>query len=200
VVELIRVKARSVVQSGPKPPALLRQELDNPLILLQQQAGNQAVSRLIAGHLLQRCGPTPCECSPEQRAAVVTAGPNVGLDLERTRGAPALQRQGDDGAVDNDSASGDEASSSWMCNQIPINNCTICMPWPMSRTGFRKWCHWQLCGIGPHSGCGPDFCKSYDCVPFESPGKSADDGGTSGESEESADDGGTSGESEESTT
>jgi hypothetical protein len=98
----------------------------------------------------------------------------------QTLGAPALQRQDDDAAVDNGSASGDEASSSWMCDQLPIGWCTPCIPWLTSPTGFRKWCHTQVCG---NLGC-VDSCDPHDCRPFESTSTSAEAEATSAESEE----------------
>jgi hypothetical protein len=180
MVELIREQALIVEHSGLRPRSILSPRQDNPLILLQRQAGNRAVSRLVAGHLLQRCGPTPCECSPEERAAKAPARPDVSADLEPTLGAPALQRQVDDAALDNGSAPGDETSSSWMCDQIPIGRCSPCIPWLTSSTGFRKWCHAEICG---NEGC-VDFCKPHDCRPFESTSTSADTGDTSAESEE----------------
>ena len=36
---------------------------------MQAQAGNRAVQRLLADASVQRCGPVPCDCSPEERAA-----------------------------------------------------------------------------------------------------------------------------------
>jgi Domain of unknown function (DUF4157) len=98
----------------------------------------------------------------------------------QTLGAPALQRQDDDAAVDNGSAPGGETSSSWMCDQLPIGWCTPCIPWLTSPTGFRKWCHTQVCG---NLGC-VDSCDPHDCYPFESTSTSAEAGGTWAESEE----------------
>ncbi|WP_433274099.1 DUF6973 domain-containing protein [Actinosynnema sp. CS-041913] len=42
------------------------------LLALQRMAGNAAVATLV-----QRCGPVPCDCSPEERAEKEAAGPAV---------------------------------------------------------------------------------------------------------------------------
>jgi hypothetical protein len=37
-------------------------------LALQQAVGNRAISRLLALRSVQRCGPTPCDCPPQERA------------------------------------------------------------------------------------------------------------------------------------
>ncbi len=39
------------------------------LLSLQALAGNQAVLTLLSAPVAQRCGPVPCDCSAEERAA-----------------------------------------------------------------------------------------------------------------------------------
>jgi hypothetical protein len=74
-------------------------------------------------------------------------------------GTPTLQRQADDAAVHNGSASGVETAFLGVCEVIPVGRCTPCIPWPTSSTGFRRWCHSQVCG---NIGCA-DSCDPHDC-------------------------------------
>lgn len=62
-------------RGGPTPSAAVA-------IHLQRAAGNAAVSGLLRAArpgdrllAVQRCGPTPCDCSPEERAEAAVGGP-----------------------------------------------------------------------------------------------------------------------------
>jgi hypothetical protein len=81
-------------------------------------------------------------------------------------GAPTVSGSatGTDEAKQNSdgSAASAQSWSSRMCDLIPIGTCSPCVPWFASSTGFRKWCHQQVCG---NLGCA-DNCVPKDCVPF----------------------------------
>jgi hypothetical protein len=72
------------------------------MLSLQRHAGNVAVQALLADSarspVVQRCGPTPCDCPADQKAAteqagVVEAGPSVQEEpaVQRLVAAPATR-------------------------------------------------------------------------------------------------------------
>jgi hypothetical protein len=89
-------KRRSIAGSKDSPPVAL-------LMSLQRSAGNAAVAELLArrpstvGSLpkgaieLQRCGPTPCNCSDDERAEYAATRPEmqtIALVEERAKQSP----------------------------------------------------------------------------------------------------------------
>src|SRR6478609_6547585 len=75
------------------------------ILRLQRMAGNRAVT-----HALQRCGPTPCNCSDEQREAAATESAGEESDssssVQRAIATPStVQRVGPDFEVKGESQS-----------------------------------------------------------------------------------------------
>jgi hypothetical protein len=50
------------------PPIASGSQSPNSVLRLQRLAGNRATASMLAQPTVQRCGPTPCDCGPEERA------------------------------------------------------------------------------------------------------------------------------------
>jgi hypothetical protein len=72
------------------------------LLQIQRTAGNRAAAALV----VQRCGPIPCDCSQEQRAAKERELDDQAMAaLDEGRAAPPVQRQGTGADIDTEAQS-----------------------------------------------------------------------------------------------